>query len=52
MDLYEKYPKAREIWDKCDEHFQEELGVSLLTIIRKNPKEYKIDFTDGKRGEV
>jgi fatty acid synthase subunit beta len=52
MDLYEKYSKAREIWDKCDEHFQSELGVSLLKIIRENPKEYKIDFTDGERGRV
>ncbi|KAH7820135.1 putative polyketide synthase module [Monocercomonoides exilis] len=51
MDLYDAYPEAREIWDKCDAHFMDQLGVSLLKIIRENPVSYKVDFTDGERGK-
>jgi fatty acid synthase subunit beta len=50
MDLYEQYPQAKEIWDICDQHFLSELGISLLKIIRENPKEYKIDFANGSTG--
>ncbi|KAH7821909.1 putative polyketide synthase PksE [Monocercomonoides exilis] len=52
MDIYELYPEAKEIWDKCDAHFMEELGISILKIVRENPIEYKIDFTDGEKGRI
>jgi malonyl CoA-acyl carrier protein transacylase len=50
MDLYERYPQAKVIWDQCDAYFMEELGLSLLKIVRENPREYKIDFTAGAEG--
>ncbi|KAH7828358.1 putative beta-ketoacyl synthase [Monocercomonoides exilis] len=51
MDIYDMYPEAKLVWDKCDEHFVEELGISILKIVRENPKEYVIDFTDGEKGK-
>jgi NADPH:quinone reductase-like Zn-dependent oxidoreductase/malonyl CoA-acyl carrier protein transacylase/SAM-dependent methyltransferase len=50
MDLYQQFPEAKKIWDECDQHFIDELGVSILKIIRENPVEYKVDFSDGEKG--
>lgn len=51
MDIYEAYPKAKEIWDRCDEHFRHELGISILRIVRENPISYTVDFTAGEEGK-
>ncbi|KAA6372742.1 MAG: putative Fatty acid synthase subunit beta, partial [Streblomastix strix] len=52
MDLYEQYDFAKKIWDECDTYFLNELGISLLKIVRENPAEYVIDFNDGEKGAL
>ncbi|OAP62564.1 fatty acid synthase subunit beta [Fonsecaea erecta] len=49
MDLYASSSVARGIWDIADAYFLEHLGVSILNIVRDNPKEIKVHF-GGARG--
>lgn len=45
MPAYDTSAAAREMWDKADKYCQNELGFSILKIVRDNPKE------DDVRGE-
>jgi fatty acid synthase subunit beta len=49
--LYASSPVARSIWDRAEAHFQSQLGVSILDIVRNNPKEIKVHF-GGVRGRM
>ncbi|KAL2267370.1 hypothetical protein VTJ83DRAFT_4647 [Remersonia thermophila] len=51
MKLYESSPVARAIWDRAEAHFQSQLGVSILDIVRNNPKEIKVHF-GGVKGRM
>ncbi|KAK2961530.1 putative Phenolphthiocerol/phthiocerol polyketide synthase subunit C [Blattamonas nauphoetae] len=51
MDLYATYPEAKKIWDECDAYFMEKLNISILHIVRENPKELVIDFSNGEEGK-
>ncbi|KAI1172085.1 fatty acid synthase beta subunit [Nemania sp. FL0916] len=44
MELYEKSPVAREVWDRADSHLLETFGFSILDIVRNNPKELTVYF--------
>ncbi|KAI9088332.1 hypothetical protein DFS34DRAFT_701418 [Phlyctochytrium arcticum] len=49
MDLYEASPIAKEIWDRADTHMLQTYGVSILNIVRTNPKDITVHF-GGKKG--
>lgn len=49
MDIYDASPVARNVWDKADTYFDAQFGLSLLKIVRINPKELKVYF-GGVRG--
>ncbi|KAJ1969223.1 fatty acid synthase alpha subunit Lsd1, partial [Dispira parvispora] len=51
MDLYESSPVAREIWDQADRHFMSNYGVSILDIVRNNPKSKTVHF-GGAKGQA
>ncbi|KAL1842324.1 hypothetical protein VTJ49DRAFT_5492 [Mycothermus thermophilus] len=51
MKLYESSPVAKAIWDRAEAHFQSQLGVSILDIVRNNPKEIKVHF-GGVKGRM
>ncbi|RFU28639.1 hypothetical protein B7463_g7700, partial [Scytalidium lignicola] len=51
MDLYAQSPAAKAIWDKADDFFFDNYGISLLEIVRKNPKELTV-FFGGPRGQA
>ncbi|KAJ3130628.1 3-oxoacyl-[acyl-carrier-protein] synthase, partial [Physocladia obscura] len=44
MDLYAKSAIAKEIWDRADAHMQGLYGVSILEIVRSNPKSKTVHF--------
>lgn len=50
MDLYDSSLVYRKVWDRADHHFRQVLGVSLLEIVRHNPKQYTVYF-GGTQGE-
>ncbi|KAK2956185.1 putative Fatty acid synthase subunit beta [Blattamonas nauphoetae] len=37
--------------DECDAYFIDQIGISILKIVRENPKESVIDFTNGEQGK-
>lgn len=49
MDLYETSPKAREIWDRADDHFFRTYGFKISHIVKENPKKLTVHF-GGRRG--
>ncbi|KAE8167417.1 acyl transferase domain-containing protein [Aspergillus tamarii] len=49
MDLYNRSPRARGLWDKIDAHLYDAYGWSVLDIVRNNPKALTIHF-GGKQG--
>lgn len=51
MDLYERSPVARDIWDRCDNYFESQFGVRLSAIVRENPSEVTVHF-GGLRGRI
>ncbi|KAJ3041629.1 3-oxoacyl-[acyl-carrier-protein] synthase [Rhizophlyctis rosea] len=51
MDLYQSSTVAREIWDRADVHMLTTYGVSILDIVRNNPKATTVHF-GGKKGEA
>ncbi|KAJ2908359.1 fatty acid synthase alpha subunit Lsd1, partial [Coemansia aciculifera] len=51
MELYKQSAAARDVWDRADRHMLAKYGVSLLKIVRTNPKELKLRF-GGRVGET
>ncbi|KAJ2347619.1 fatty acid synthase alpha subunit Lsd1, partial [Coemansia sp. RSA 2671] len=50
MELYEKSVAARDVWNRADRYMVAKYGVSLLRLVRTNPKELTVHF-DGEIGE-
>eukprot|EP00002_Diphylleia_rotans_P033397 TRINITY_DN709_c0_g1_i3.p1 TRINITY_DN709_c0_g1~~TRINITY_DN709_c0_g1_i3.p1 ORF type:complete len:4344 (-),score=1082.54 TRINITY_DN709_c0_g1_i3:153-13184(-) len=50
MDLYASSPAAAEVWNRADKFFVSFYGISLLQIVKQNPKEITIHF-GGTQGE-
>ncbi|KAJ2883713.1 fatty acid synthase alpha subunit Lsd1 [Coemansia aciculifera] len=44
MELYKESVAARSIWNRADRHMLAKYGVSLLDIVRTNPKELTVHF--------
>ncbi|KAJ2323790.1 fatty acid synthase alpha subunit Lsd1, partial [Coemansia sp. RSA 2681] len=44
MELYKQSAAARDVWDRADRHMLAKYGVSLLEIVRNNPKELTMHF--------
>ncbi|KOS21665.1 Fatty acid synthase subunit beta [Escovopsis weberi] len=51
MDLYDKSPVAREVWDRADKYLLDNYGFSITFIVRTNPKEFTVHF-GGPRGKA
>ncbi|KAH6651491.1 fatty acid synthase [Truncatella angustata] len=51
MDLYASSAVARSIWDNADAYFITQFGLSILEIVRNNPKEIKVHF-GGVKGRM
>ncbi len=51
QQLYASSPVARSIWDRAETYFESQFGVSILDIVRNNPKEIKVHF-GGVRGRM
>ncbi|KAL2018201.1 hypothetical protein VTK56DRAFT_1174 [Thermocarpiscus australiensis] len=51
QQLYASSPVARSIWDRAEAYFESQFGVSILDIVRNNPKEIKVHF-GGVRGRM
>ncbi|KAL8812479.1 MAG: hypothetical protein Q9223_000999 [Gallowayella weberi] len=51
MELYNRSPVAKEVWDRADAHFMENYGFSITDIVKNNPKELTIHF-GGPRGKA
>ncbi|KAJ2855196.1 fatty acid synthase alpha subunit Lsd1, partial [Coemansia erecta] len=51
MSLYESSPAARAKWDAADLALRTKFGISLLHIVRNNPRSLTIHFA-GKRGAI
>lgn len=51
MQLYACSPVARSIWDRAEAYFESQFGVSILDIVRNNPKEIKVHF-GGVKGRM
>ena len=51
MELYGSSAVAREVWDRADTHFMENYGLSIINIVKNNPKELTIHF-GGPRGKA
>ncbi|KAJ1962768.1 fatty acid synthase alpha subunit Lsd1 [Dipsacomyces acuminosporus] len=44
MDLYATSAAARDVWDRADKHMARNYGISLLDIVRSNPREQTVYF--------
>ncbi|KAJ2904919.1 fatty acid synthase alpha subunit Lsd1, partial [Coemansia aciculifera] len=44
MELYKQSAAARNVWDRADRHMLAKYGVSLLKLVRINPKELTVHF--------
>lgn len=51
MELYASSPVAKEVWDRADRHFIENYGLSIIEIVKNNPKELTVYF-GGARGKA
>ena len=51
MELYANSDVAREVWDRADRHFIENYGLSIIDIVKNNPKELTVYF-GGPRGKT
>ncbi|KAJ2811416.1 fatty acid synthase alpha subunit Lsd1, partial [Coemansia furcata] len=51
MELYKQSDAARDVWDRADRHMIARYGVSLLDIVRTNPKELMVHF-GGRKGKA
>ncbi|KAJ3124388.1 3-oxoacyl-[acyl-carrier-protein] synthase [Nowakowskiella sp. JEL0407] len=52
MELYASSPVAREVWDRADAHMLATYGVSILEIVRTNPKSITLHFGGTKGGKI
>ncbi|KAJ1548194.1 3-oxoacyl-[acyl-carrier-protein] synthase [Nowakowskiella sp. JEL0078] len=52
MELYDSSPIAREVWDRADTHMLATYGVSILEIVRTNPKSITLHFGGNKGGKI
>lgn len=48
MDLYESSATARAVWDSADAYFRRQFGLSILHIVRENPKAVTVHFGGAK----
>ncbi|KAL3457639.1 acyl transferase domain-containing protein [Aspergillus heterothallicus] len=51
MELYATSTVAKEVWDRADRHFIENYGLSIIDIVKNNPKELTVYF-GGPRGKA
>ncbi|KAJ5119547.1 hypothetical protein N7448_010216 [Penicillium atrosanguineum] len=51
MELYASSPVAKEVWDRADRHFIENYGLSIIDIVKNNPKELTVYF-GGPQGKA
>ncbi|KAJ2236758.1 fatty acid synthase alpha subunit Lsd1, partial [Coemansia sp. RSA 485] len=51
MALYAQSGVAKTVWDRADKHMRSKYGVSILDIVRRNPKELTVYF-GGRQGET
>ncbi|KAJ2586111.1 fatty acid synthase alpha subunit Lsd1, partial [Coemansia sp. RSA 1722] len=51
MALYAQSGAAKSIWDRADDHIRTFYGISILDIVRKNPKAVTVYF-GGRQGET
>jgi len=51
MDLYETSAVARDVWDRADAYFRAQFGLSILDIVRRNPRSVTVHF-GGARGRA
>lgn len=51
MDLYGSSPVAKGVWDRADRHFMDNYGLSIINIVKNNPKELTIHF-GGSKGKA
>jgi fatty acid synthase subunit beta len=51
MDLYGSSDVAKDVWDRADKHFLENYGLSIIDIVKNNPKELTVHF-GGPRGKA
>ncbi|KKY19773.1 putative fatty acid synthase beta subunit dehydratase [Phaeomoniella chlamydospora] len=51
MDLYNSSPVAKDVWDRADRHFLENYGLSIIHIVKNNPKELTVHF-GGPKGKA
>ncbi|KAJ2489200.1 fatty acid synthase alpha subunit Lsd1 [Coemansia sp. RSA 2050] len=51
MELYKQSAAARDVWDRAEKHMVDSYGVSLLNIVRTNPRQLMVHF-GGRRGEA
>ncbi|KAJ2001606.1 fatty acid synthase alpha subunit Lsd1, partial [Coemansia thaxteri] len=52
MDLYEQSETARQLWDRADKHMLETFGISIIDIVRNNPKERTVYFGGDKGAKI
>lgn len=50
MELYRQSATARAIWDEAEQHLAQSLGLSILEIVRENPKTKTVYF-GGAQGQ-
>ncbi|KAJ9477291.1 Fatty acid synthase subunit beta [Pseudozyma hubeiensis] len=50
MELYQQSATARAIWDEAEQHLAQRLGLSILEIVRDNPKTKTVYF-GGAQGQ-
>lgn len=49
MDLYETSAIAKTLWNEANEHFLNTYGISIIDIVKNNPKDRTVHF-GGRRG--
>lgn len=52
MDLYASSEVARDVWDRADRHFVATYGISILDIVRNNPRTLTVHFGGEKGREI
>ncbi|KAJ2605522.1 fatty acid synthase alpha subunit Lsd1, partial [Coemansia sp. RSA 1804] len=52
MELYAQSEVARQLWDRADKHMLDTYGISILDIVRNNPKERTVYFGGDKGANI
>ncbi|KAH6602319.1 hypothetical protein BASA61_001228 [Batrachochytrium salamandrivorans] len=52
MDLYKSSSLAREVWDRADNYILDSYGLSILEIVRDNPKSKTVFFGGPKGAKI